>query len=328
MPHDHDHPGSDHFHARTKPHAHAGAHAGAGHDHHAPPERPDLAFALGMGLNAALVAAQIGVGIAAGSMALLSDAVHNLGDVLGLGLAWGAAWLGRLGPRAGRTYGFGRSSILAALANAVILLVGVGGIAVESVRRLLHPGTVEAGPVMITAAAGIVVNGLTALLFLRGRGHDMNIRGAFQHMAGDAAISAGVLAAAFVVQRTGLPWIDPVVSLGIAALIAATTWNLLAQSTNLALDAVPQGLDEAEIARFLAGLPGVCEVHDLHVWALSTTEVAVTVHLVRRPDGSPDRLVHDAVEGLSHRFGIGHSTIQVETEGQAEGCVLRPAGVV
>jgi cobalt-zinc-cadmium efflux system protein len=287
-----------------------------------------VAFAIGVGLNSALVSAQVGVGLAAGSMALLADAVHNLGDVLGLLLAWGAVVLGRRAPSALRTYGWGRTTILASLANAVLLLVSIGAIGLEAMQRLLAPAPVQAGMVAFVAGAGLLVNGATALLFMRGREGDLNLRSAFTHMAADAALSAGVLVAALVIMRTGASWLDPVVSLGIVGVIGASTWGLLRESADLAMDAVPRGKNPAAISTFLAGLPGVAEVHDLHVWALSTTETAVTAHLVHAVPAEGPPLVRAAVAGLKQRFGIGHATIQVETAECAELCVLRSNSVV
>lgn len=321
MPHDHHH-GHHNHHGHGHDHGH-----GHGHHHHAPPAQRDAAFAIGVGLNSALVAAQVGFGLAAGSMALLADAVHNLGDVLGLGLGWAALVLGRRAPSPGRTYGWGRSSILAALANAMLLLVSIGAIGVEALRRLASPAPVDGETVAWVAGIGIVVNGATALLFARGRHGDLNIRGAFAHMAADALLSAGVLAAALAIALTGWTWLDPAASLAIVAVIAAGTWGLLRDSVNLALDGVPEHLDEAEIAAWLGTLPEVCEVHDLHVWALSTTETAVTAHLVQTAR-DPDALLAAAGEGLRARFGIGHVTIQLETPAGAEGCSLRPENVI
>ena len=280
-----------------------------------------------MALNGGLVAAQIGFGLAAGSMALLADAVHNLGDVLGLVLAWAALVLGRRAPTAARTYGWGRFSILAALANAMILLISIGAIGLEAVQRLLAPAPIQATMVAWVAWMGLLVNGATAALFMRGH-DDLNIRSAFVHMASDAVLSAGVLLAALVVGRTGILWIDPAASLAIVGVIGAGTWGLLRDSVTMAMDAVPPGVDPAAITTWLRALPGVAEVHDLHVWALSTTENAVTVHLVQTEAGPADALTKAACVGLRDRFKIGHATIQVETPHLAELCVLRPAGVV
>lgn len=311
------------------PHDHAPGRSHGHHGHDPGPAKHDAAFAIGIGLNAGLVAAQVGFGLAAHSMALLADAVHNLGDVLGLVLAWGASWLTRRAPAPGRTYGWGRTSILAALANAMLLLVSTGAIGVEAIRRLIDPAPVEAGTVAWVAGAGLVVNGVTALLFMRWRGGDLNLRGAFAHMAADAGLSAGVLVSALLIGLTGrLRALDPAMSLVIAGVIAVGTWGLLRESVNLALDGVPAGQSEAEISDYLAGLAGVTEVHDLHVWALSTTETALTAHLVLSEMAGAEALVESAAAGVRSRFGIGHATIQVESVRVAAGCVLRSAAAV
>lgn len=307
MPHDHHH---DH----------------PGHDHHAP-TRFGTAFAVGAALNIGLVAAQVVGGIAANSMALLADAAHNAGDVLGLLLAWAAFVLGRRQPTARRTYGWGRSTILVALGNAVVLLISVGAIAVEGVQRLLAPSPVAATTVIWVAGAGIVVNGITAVLFARGH-DDLNIRATFLHMAGDAAISAGVVLAALAIMLTGRLWIDPAASLAIAALITVATWGVLRDSANLAMDGVPSRIAQDEVEAWLRDLPGVIEVHDLHIWGLSTTEAALTAHLVRTQQVDDQELIRGACHGLRARFHIGHATLQVETLDLAESCRLRPADVV
>jgi cobalt-zinc-cadmium efflux system protein len=308
------------------------SHGPGGHHHATPPAGFDGAFALGAALNAAFVAAEIVFGLSAHSVALLADAAHNLGDVLGLLLAWGAAWLGRRRPTRQRTYGYGRSSILASLANAVVLLVSVGAIAVEAVQRLVAgvpSGAVGGRTVMLVAAAGIVVNGVTAWLFARGRKGDLNVRGAFLHMAADAAVSVGVVVSGLVILLTGWAWLDPAVSLGIAAVILASTWGLLRDSVNLAMDAVPEGIDLPKIEATLRAMPGVTEVHDLHVWGLSTTETALTAHLVQDGDASDaGRLLRLACTQVRERFGIGHATFQVETADVAQGCELRSDYVV
>jgi cobalt-zinc-cadmium efflux system protein len=309
------------------PHDHAGhGHADHGHhhSHHHGPGRYDRAFAIGAALNGGFVIAEIVFGLAANSMALLSDAVHNLGDVLALLLAWGAAWLSRRPPSAYRTYGWGRSSVMAALVNAVVLLVGIGGIGVEAIRRLAAPEPVAEVTVMIVAAAGIAINGGTALLFLRGRAEDLNLRAQFLHLGGDALVSAGVVLAAFAVHLTGWFWLDPVTSLAIAAVIAVATWGLLCDSVDLAMDAVPGGVAHEDVRRFLAGLPGVAEVHDLHIWGLSTTQTALTAHLVYADGQEEQRRLHEVQAELHHRFGIGHATFQVESHAEAEECRLRP----
>ena len=334
MPHD-----GDHHHQPPHSHAHGHDHGpnhdhghdhhghGLGHHHHGP-VRHDAAFAIGVTLNSALVAAQIGFGLAAGSTALLADAVHNLGDVLGLVLAWAASVLVRRAPSARRTYGWGRSTILASLANAMLLLISIGAIGLEAVQRLAHPAPVHAATVAWVAGAGLIVNGATALLFMRGSKGDLNLRSAFTHMASDALLSAGVLVAALIIMRTGWMTLDPLVSLAIVAVIGIGTFGLLRESTNMAMDAVPAGHDPTKNAAYLRTLPNVQEVHDLHVWALSTTETAVTVHLVHNNAALSEDLTCAAIAGLRDQFAIGHATVQVETASVAERCALRSAEVV
>ncbi len=328
----HDHAGHDHAGHDHAGHEHAGhEHGPGGHHHQPPPVGFDAAFALGAALNAGFVAAEIVFGLAAHSVALLADAAHNLGDVLGLLLAWGAAWLGRRRPTSERTYGYGRSSILASLTNAVVLLVGVGAIAIEAIQRLaagVAAGAVGGGTVMLVAAAGIVVNGVTAWLFARGRAGDLNVRAAFLHMAADAAVSAGVVVSGLVVLLTGWAWLDPLTSLGIAALILVSSWGVLRDSTNLALDKVPGHVSAEQVRAYLAALPGVAEVHDLHIWGLSTTETALTAHLVRPGLGVDDALLRRVCDELRHRFGVGHATLQVEQGDPAQPCALAPDHVV
>jgi cobalt-zinc-cadmium efflux system protein len=304
-------------------HDHGHHHTHHGHDGHG----HDRAFAIGTALNLGFVAAEIVFGLFAGSMALLADAAHNFGDVLGLLLGWGAAWLARRPPTRQRTYGWGRSSILAALLNATILLIGVGAIGVEAVHRLLAPAPVREMTVILVAAAGIVVNGATALLFLRGRGQDINIRAQFLHMGLDAAVSAAVVLAGLLILLTGWGWLDPVVSLGIGMVIVVTTWGLLRESIDLAMDAVPGDVAQDAVHDYLASVPGVQEVHDLHIWGLSTTQTALTAHLVCA-DTSAERKLHDVTTELRDRFGIGHATLQIETDADAEMCRLRPHNVV
>ena len=294
-------------------------HGHAGHSH--APASFGRAFALGIALNLALVVAQVGVGAWAHSTALLADAVHNFGDVMGLAFAWLAAVLARRRPTVRRTYGWGRGSILAALANASVLLVGCGAIIVEAVQRLFAPAPVAGGPVMVVAAAAIVVNGAVALMFMRGRREDLNIRGAFLHMAADAGVSAGVLVAAWLITLTGALWIDPVASLVISVVIVAGSWGLLRDATALAMDAVPPGIDPAAVRTRLLALPDVTGVHDLHIWALSTTRIAATAHLVGASGGAGLAATASCV--LQSEFGIGHCTFQVETADAADGCALR-----
>lgn len=269
------------------------------------------AFAIGIALNLAFIAIEAGYGFWADSMALLSDAGHNLSDVLGLAIAWGAALLAKRGATDRYTYGLRSSSILAALFNALLLLVAVGGIVWESVQRLIEPTPVLAGTMMIVAGIGILVNGFTALLFMRGH-HDLNIRGAFLHMVADAAVSLGVVLGGLVILWTGAAWIDPVLSLVIAVVIVWGMWSLLKQSLRLSLHGVPSGIIVSEVRNALAQRPGVARVHHLHVWAVSTTETALTAHLVM-PDGHPgDRFLADTQHDLKERFGIGHATLQIE----------------
>jgi cobalt-zinc-cadmium efflux system protein len=309
MTHHHDHHGHSHGHA--------------GHSH--APDNFGTAFAIGVALNTVFVAAELVFGYAANSLALISDAVHNFSDVIALLLAWGAAWLARKGPTQQHTYGYRRASILAALINAGLLLIAVGGIAVEAVNRIQEPAEVAGWTVVWVAALGIVVNGGTALMFMRGRHGDLNIRGAYLHMAADAGVSFGVVVAACVIMATGWLWVDPAISLCIAAVVLASGWGLARDSVNLALDGVPKNIELAEVRDFLGRLDGVTEVHDLHVWAMSTNETALTAHLVR-PGGYDDSFLHLACEQLSHRFNIHHATLQVEAGSDV--CKLAPAEVV
>ena len=282
------------------------------------------AFAVGILLNALFILTEVAFGLAANSLALLADAGHNAGDVLGLFLAWGAVMLSRRKPSARYTYGLQSSSILAALANAALLLVACGGIGWEAVLRFAQPEPVASATVMAVAAAGIAVNGATAALFLRGRKDDLNIRGAYLHMAADALVSAGVMAAGGVAMLTGWLWLDPAMSLLIAGVIVIGTWGLLRDSLRLALHAAPKHIDTAEVRQYLASLPGVQEVHDLHVWAISTNETALSAH-VRMPGGAPgDGFLRNVAEELEQKFRIGHSTVQIETGG-SEACRLADA---
>ena len=314
MPHDHD---DDHDHDHDHDH-HGHAHA---------PVRFGASFAIGAALNIALVAGELVVGGLAHSMALIADAVHNLGDVLGLLMAWLAAALGTRAPSAGRSYGWGRGSIMAALVNSMVLLVSSGAIAIEALQRLAAPQPVAEWPVIAMATAGIVINGATALLFSRGH-DDLNIRATFLHMAADAGVSLGVLLGALLIGLTGWLWIDPVIGLAIVAVIVAGTWGVLREAAHLAFDGVPARIAEAEVESYLATLPGVTEVHDLHIWALSTTQVALTAHLVRNPDADEESLLQTARDTLGSRFRISHATLQLETASTAANCPLRPAEVV
>ena len=300
------------------------------HDHHEPDHartRFGAAFAIGTALNIALVTVQVIYGLAANSLALLADAGHNLGDCLGLMLAWGSCLLARRQPTPQFTYGFGPASILSALVNAVTLLVATGGIAWEALRRLGDPGEVAGGTVIIVAAAGIIVNGISAWLLMAGRRGDLNIRVAFLHLVGDAAVSAAVVVAGILILLTGWTVIDPIASLMVAAAILWSSWNLLRESFRLSLDAVPSGIDPEAVRAFLGTLPGVASTHDLHIWAMSTTGTALTCHLVM-PGGHPgDAFLANACRELEHRFAISHATFQIEV-GDADICRLEPEHVV
>jgi len=298
---------------------------GAGHNHnhdhgsdHAPHDY-GAAFAIGVLLNSVFVLIEAGFGLWSGSMALVADAGHNLSDVLSLLIAWGAAYMSQLPANSRYTYGYKSSSILAALANAGLLLVAVGAILFETIDRLFDPAPVE-GTVMIwVAGVGIVINGATALLFASGRKTDLNIRGAFMHMAADALVSLGVVGAGVAILLTGERWIDPLASLVIVAVIAMGSWGLLRDSVKMGLLAVPEKIDEAAVRAYLGSLSGVEAVHDLHIWPMSTTETALTVHLVV-PAGHPgDAFLHDLAHELEHKFSIEHATVQIET-GADEHC--------
>lgn len=295
-------------------HAHSHGH-GHGHSHghsHAPADF-GRAFAIGVLLNSAFVLIEAVMGLLSGSMALLADAGHNLSDVLSLLLAWGAATLARRPPSARFTFGYKSSTILAALANAVLLLVALALILVETLRRFQTPMPIESGTVMIVAGIGILVNAGTALLFLRGRKDDLNIRGAFLHMVADALVSLGVVVAGALIWWTGALWVDPLTSLVIVGVIAWGTWGLLRDSVRLSLMAVPGNVDLAAVRVYLEGLPGVREVHDLHIWPLSTTETALTAHLVMEDRHPADDFLRNVAGELRQHYRIGHTTLQVES---------------
>jgi cobalt-zinc-cadmium efflux system protein len=294
----------------------------AGHDYH-PTAGHDLgpAFTWAVALNVGYVLLEAGAGFAIGSLALLADAAHNLTDVAGLLVAWGAAAAARRPPSGRFTYGYGRSTILAALANAIAILLGVGAVVWESVHRFWQPVAVAAVPVLVVAAVGIAVNAGTAMLFNAERHHDLNARGAFLHMAADAAVSAGVVLAALAMLATGWFWLDPLAAILVSAVIAWTAFDLLRASLRLSLDAVPESVDRAAVAAWLRARPGVDAVHDLHIWALSTTATALTAHLVM-PGGFPgDAFLEEVAEGLEQRFGIAHATLQIE-DGSGAVCRL------
>jgi len=291
------------------------------HSHHAHPH-PDhsRAFAIGITLNALFVVAEIIYGLQANSLALLADAGHNAGDVLGLCMAWGAVILARREPSERFTYGLQSASILAALANALLLLLAVGGIGWEALHRFTAPETPASMTVITVASIGVAVNGITAWLFHKGGHDDLNIRGAFLHMAADAAISLGVVLSAIAIMTTGLLWLDPLVSLVIVIIIADSSWKLLRNSTSLALHAVPKGINVSQVKTYLSGLPGVAEVHDLHIWAMSTTGIALSAHLLM-PGGHPgDGFLHTLSHELEARFRINHATFQIEIGDAAIEC--------
>jgi cobalt-zinc-cadmium efflux system protein len=309
-------------------HHHHGHDHGHGHGHAHAPKDFGRAFAIGAGLNIAFVAVEAAAGLMTGSLALVADAGHNLSDVLGLLMAWGAAAMAKQLPTARRTYGLRKGTILASLANAGLLLVAVGAIVWEATRRFAEPHPIQPGLVMVVAIIGVVINTATALMFMRGQ-HDLNVRGAFLHMAADAAVSLGVVLAAIVIWFVpGWTWIDPAVSLVIAAVIIAGTWGLLRDSLDMALDAAPRGIDPEAVRQWLAEQPGVTEVHDLHIWAMSTTETALTVHLTRPDNSDSDGFLRDTAEALAERFRIGHPTLQIETGAGGHACRLAPADVV
>jgi len=308
-------------HGHSHSHAHGGHHHhGHGHAHH--PADFGWAFAVGIALNLGFVGIEAMYGFAANSMALLADAGHNLSDVLSLATAWGAAILSKRPPSRRFSYGLRASSILAALANAVILLIAVAFIAYHAVFRLIIPDLVEGGTVTIVAAIGIAINGATALMFARGRRSDLNVRGAYLHMVADAMVSAGVVVAGIAIEATGWLWIDPVTSLVVALLILVAGADLLRDSVTMALAGVPRGIDPDAVEAHLLSLPGVERIHDLHIWPMSTTEFALTAHLVI-PAGFPgDAFLAGCAHDVEHHFGIGHATFQVET---GEDCALQSA---
>lgn len=296
------------------------------HNHSHVPDNLNFAFAVGAALNIALVLAQVGYGVAAHSVALLADAGHNFGDVLGLLLAWGAVVLSRKNPTAKYTYGFRSTSILAALLNGGLLLVATGAIAWEAIQRIAEPSHVSGNIVVIVAAVAILVNSFSAWL-LRSKHDDLNARGAFLHLVSDAVVSLGVLIGGLIILKTGWYWVDPVISLGISLVIVWSTWGLLREAVNMSLDAVPSSINPEQVKKYLEGLEGVVRIHDLHIWSISTTEIALTCHIVM-PKGHPDdTFMAKVAEDLRHKFGISHTTLQSEL-GTEQDCALEPADVV
>src|SRR5271165_2993955 len=336
--HDHDH---DHEHEHEHKddhkddherghggHDHAGHnHDGHGHAHGIATQGLNTRMAVAVGLNLIFVVIEGGFGFVSNSVALIADAGHNLSDVLGLVCAWAAMYLGRRPPGARFTYGLGRSSVLAALANAVLLLFACGAIAWEAVGRLASPPAVAGVTVMAVAASGIVINGLSAWLLHAGSHGDLNRRGAYIHMLGDAAVSVGVLLSGGVILLTGWSRLDPIVSLLIVAAILASTWGLLRDSLHLSLDGVPASVNSSAVMSYLADQRGVTDVHDLHIWALSTTSVALTAHLVVPDPGAEDALLSSLTPNLKRRFHIHHATLQIERDRCEHGCEAEPAAL-
>jgi cobalt-zinc-cadmium efflux system protein len=323
--HGHDHPApaaKQHQHSHSHGHDHSHAHGHGHHHHHGDPATHGRAFAIAIILNTLFVGIEFVYGFIANSTALMADAGHNLSDVLGLMLAWGAAILAKRQPQGRYTYGLRSSSMLAALFNSMLLMAACGAIAWEAVQQLLNPSPVAGITVSVVAGVGILVNGFSALLFMRGSQDDINIRGAYLHMAADAAISLGVLVAGLLVRYTGWSWLDPLVSIAIVGFIVYSTWSLLGQSLRMMLAAVPDNVDRGEIEQFLRGRAGVTDVHDLHIWAMSTTETALTAHLVI-PAGYPgDPAIDRIAAQLKEEFSIHHSTIQVEQGTTNHACCL------
>ena len=281
------------------------------------------AFAFGIALNVIYIIVEFTYGLAINSMALIADAGHNLSDVLGLVLAWIASYLAQKIPTKTRTYGLRKSTILAALFNAIILLIAVGAITVEAIRKFIEPEPVAGNVIMIVAGIGVVINTITAMLFFSGRKKDLNIKGAFLHMAADAGVSLGVVLAGFAITLTNWYWLDPVISLIIVVVIVIGTWSLLKESFLLSMDAVPKNINVDDVIKYLKSVRGVKEVHDLHIWAMSTTEIALTVHLVIPDHRKDDLFLKNLCKELHNRFGIEHSTIQIEENPQTNNCDTR-----
>ncbi len=307
----------DHWHDHGHGSGHGDQH-GHAHGHSHAPKDFGPAFAVGILLNTVFVAVEASYGFLSGSMALVADAGHNLSDVLSLLLAWGASVAARRPAQGRYTYGYKSSTILAAIANAALLFVAIGIILYETTHRLMTPAPVEGWTMIVVAGIGVVINTATALLFMRGQ-HDLNIRGAFLHMAADALVSLGVVVAGIAILVTGALWIDPLTSLLIVAVIAWGTWGLAKDSVKLGLNAVPKGICEKEVEAFLAGQAGVAMVHDLHIWPMSTTETAMTAHLVMPAGSDGDMFLRRLAHDLEHRFAIHHMTVQIEREPECGG---------
>lgn len=292
------------------------------HNHSHSPNSYNLSFAVGISLNIIFVLIEAVYGVLADSLALIADAWHNLSDVAGLLLAWGANYLSSRPATARRTYGLRRVTIMASLISAVLLLFALGGITWEALERFAVPSAPDGLVIITVAAIGVIINTATALLFVSGQRHDLNIRGAYLHMAADAGVSLGVVIAGGAIMLTGWLWLDPLISLLIVVIVLLGTWDLLKDSLNLSIDAVPKGVNMSELSHYLLGLEGVSQIHDLHVWALSTRQNALSVHLVRNKDEIDNTFLHEIQEHLHHHFHIEHVTIQVEKDDGINGCVL------
>jgi cobalt-zinc-cadmium efflux system protein len=294
------------------------------HNHsHTHEQNFNQAFLIGIILNVIYIVVEIIYGIIINSMALLADAGHNFSDVLGLLLAWGASYLAKTASTEKRTYGMRKSTILAALFNAIILMIAVGAITIEAVRKLIYPEPVQGQTMMIVAGIGCIINAITALLFMKGREKDLNIKGAFLHMAADAGVSLGVVIAGFIILLTGWLWVDPIIGIVIVIVITLGTWGLLKESFHLSMDAVPREINLKQVGDYLKSIQGVKEVHDLHIWAMSTTENALTAHLVIPEETKDDYFLKKICGDLYSKFGIGHSTIQIEKSAQSANCEHR-----
>lgn len=298
------------------------------HHHDAPPNSFTRKFAIGAAINLLFVAAELTFGFVSNSLGLIADAAHNFSDVIGLLLAWGGMWLSQFRPTEKHTYGYSGASILAALSNAALLFVAIGGIIVQAINRFLQPAPVESLTIVWVALIGIVINGATAMLFYKDQGHDINVRGAYLHMVADALISLGVVIAGIVIYYTDWLWVDPIISLVIAGVIIIGTWRLAKESLHLSLAGVPPHIDRNGVFEYLSTLPGVTEVHDLHIWAMSTTKTALTAHLIRPEAGTDDAFLHDVAMDLEKRFNIQHPTIQVEKGGHPDSCRFAPVEVI
>jgi cobalt-zinc-cadmium efflux system protein len=290
------------------------------HSHHH--TNYNKAFIIGIALNVIYILVEVFYGLMINSMALIADAGHNFSDVLGLLLAWGAAYLAKTAATEKRTYGLRKSTILAAFFNAILLMIAVGAISIEAVRKLISPEPVQGLTMMAVAGVGVIINGITAFLFMKGRKEDLNIKGAFLHMAADAGVSLGVVLAGFIIYSTGWLWVDPAISLVIVLVITIGTWDLLKDSFHLSVDAVPKGIDLIAVEKYLKSLDGVEDVHDLHIWAMSTTETALTVHLVKPGKNVDDNFTGKICAQLYKKFGINHSTIQLEEEKNCFPCAV------